>query len=43
LSVFADIDEVDCIITDWHLADEEVKSYREAGLEVIRVKEGGTI
>jgi len=40
---FADIDEVDCIITDWHLADEEVKSYREAGLEVIRVKEGGTI
>jgi len=37
---FADIDEVDCIITDWHLADEEVKSYREAGLEVIRVKEG---
>jgi DeoR family fructose operon transcriptional repressor len=40
---FADIDEVDCIITDWHLPDEEVERYREAGLEVIRVKEGGTI
>jgi len=43
LSVLRTSDEVDCIITDWHLADEEVKSYREAGLEVIRVKEGGTI
>lgn len=38
---FADIDEVDCIITDWNLPDEEVERYQESGLDVIRVKKEG--
>jgi len=38
---FADIDEVDCIITDWNLPDEEAERYQEIGLDVIRVKKEG--
>jgi DeoR family fructose operon transcriptional repressor len=38
---FADIDEVDCVVTDWHLTRDQAEEFSHAGLEIIRVKEDG--
>jgi DeoR family fructose operon transcriptional repressor len=38
---FADLDEVDRIITDWHLEEDERHQFEDLGVGVIRVSEEG--